>query len=151
MMGVTSGVSEFEGTGGYSEVSSQVQAVCDWFGPSDFLQMNKAGSSQDHDAADSPESELIGGPIQENKDLVRHTNPITYIASERTLPPFLVIHGDADPLVPFNQSELLVAALESVGSNVTFHRVKGAGHGGPAFETEEIAKMVSDFFARHLE
>ena len=113
--------------------------------------MNKAGSDQDHDAADSPESELIGGPIQENKDLVRRANPITYIMAERVIPPFLVVHGAADPLVPFNQSGLLVAALESVNSNVTFHPVKGAGHGGQAFETEEITTMVSEFFARHFE
>lgn len=150
MMGVTNGVTEFEGTGGWEEVSSQVQAVCDWFGPTDFLQMNHAGSIQDHDAADSPESELIGGPIQENKDRVRVANPITYITREQVIPPFLVVHGDADPLVPFNQSELLVEALQNVGADVTFHKVAGAGHGGEDFESKEILGLVRSFFNKHL-
>jgi acetyl esterase/lipase len=150
MLGVTNGVTEFEGTGGWEGVSSGVQAVCDWFGPTDFLQMNKAGSSQDHDAADSPESELIGGPIQENKDRVRLANPITYITRERIIPPFLVIHGDADSLVPFNQSELLVEALQKVGADVTFHRVASAGHGGELFEREDISELVHSFFDKHL-
>ena len=149
MMGVTSGVTEFE-TADWSTFSSQVQAVCDWFGPSDFLQMNKAGSIQNHDAADSPESELVGGPIQENKDLVHHTNPMTYITQERIIPPFLIVHGDLDPLVPFNQSELLVAALQNIEADVTFQRVTGAGHGGEAFESEEILGLVQSFFDKHL-
>jgi dipeptidyl aminopeptidase/acylaminoacyl peptidase len=150
MLGVTNGVQEFEGSGGWEGVSSAVQAVCNWFGPSDFLQMNRAGSIQDHDATDSPESELIGGPIQEHPEQVKRANPITYITSERIIPPFLVVRGDADPLVPFNQSELLVAALESVGSDVTFHPIKGAGHGGEEFESEEILVLVNSFFDKHL-
>jgi acetyl esterase/lipase len=149
MMGVTRGVAEFE-TADWATFSSQVQVVCDWFGPSDFLQMNKAGSIQDHDAADSPESELVGGAIQENKDLVHHTNPMTYIKTDRIIPPFLIVHGDLDPLVPFNQSELLVAALQNVKAEVTFHTAIGAGHGGEAFESKEILELVQSFFDKYL-
>jgi acetyl esterase/lipase len=150
MLGVSDGVSELEGTGGWSDTSSRVQAVCDWFGPTDFLQMNRAGSGQDHDAADSPESELIGGPIQEHAERVARANPMSYIIPDRRLPPFLIVHGDADPLVPFNQSQLLVTALERINANVHFHRVVGAGHGGPAFETPEISSLVQGFFDLNL-
>ena len=45
-----------------------------------------------HDAAESPESELIGGAIQENKELVARANPITYVTNDT--PPFLIIHGE---------------------------------------------------------
>jgi acetyl esterase/lipase len=150
MLGVTEGVTELEGDGGWMGVSSRVQAVCDWFGPTDFLEMNRAGSSQDHDAPDSPESELIGAPIQDHPERSARANPITYISHERPIPPFLVLHGDADPLVPFNQSELLVAALERIGAQVSFHRLEGAGHGGPRFETPEISNLVQRFFESHL-
>jgi acetyl esterase/lipase len=150
MLGVTGEVAELEGEGGWAGVSSRVQAVCDWFGPTDFLQMNKAGSVQDHDAPDSPESELVSGPIQENPEKVALANPLTYITPGRTYPPFLIVHGTADPLVPFNQSELLVAALRTVGAEVRFHPIAGAGHGGPAFEREEITDLVQAFFDRNL-
>ena len=57
-------------------------------------------------------------------------NPITYVKKDS--PPFLIMHGDKDPMVPFGQSELFVAALKKAGADVTFRPVKGAGHGGPA-------------------
>jgi dipeptidyl aminopeptidase/acylaminoacyl peptidase len=52
--------------------------------------------------------------------------------------------------VPFNQSKLLVEALQNVGADVTFHRVAGAGHGGEAFESKAILGLVSSFFDKHL-
>lgn len=150
MLGVTSGIAALEEDGGWAGTSSAVQAVCNWFGPTNFLRMNAAGSSQDHDAADSPESELLGAAIQSRPDLAAAANPISYIAASSAIPPFLVMHGDADPLVPFNQSELLVAALQAVSADVTFERIAGAGHGGPAFETPAVQQRVRAFFDTHL-
>jgi acetyl esterase/lipase len=150
MLGVTGGVAAFEGNGGWADYSSQVQAVCDWFGPTDFLRMNAAGSTMDHDAADSPESLFIGGPIQENRERAAEANPITYVTPEQSIPPFLIVHGDQDPLVPFNQSELLAAALASVGADYRFHRVVGGGHGGTDFDGGEVRAIVDAFFDRRL-
>jgi acetyl esterase/lipase len=144
MLGTAGDVKEFE-KGGHLQYSSRVEAVCDWFGPTDFTQMNKAGSTMDHDAANSPESHLIGGPIQENKEKTSRANPITYVS--RDDPPFLIMHGDKDPLVPINQSELLEAALKNAGVEVKFHAVKGAGHG---FGGPELTRIVREFFARHV-
>jgi dipeptidyl aminopeptidase/acylaminoacyl peptidase len=137
-------VKEFD-KGEHLHVSSRVQAVCDWFGPTDFLQMSKFPSQMDHDAADSPESKLVGGAIQENKEKVASANPITYVTGDD--PPFLIMHGDKDPLVPHSQSELLHAALTKAGVPSTLHVVAGAGHG---LGGSEINRMVSDFFNRHL-
>ena len=57
------------------------------------------------------------------------------------------MHGDKDPLVPLNQSELLRDALQKAGVPVKLHVVAGAGHGfgGPAINT-----MVKDFFNQYL-
>lgn len=126
-------------------VSSRVQAVCDWFGPTDFTKMNLAGSRMDHDAPDSPESQLIGGPIQENPQKCAQANPITYVS--KSDPPFLIMHGDGDPLVPLNQSELLHEALTKAEVDSTLHVVKGAGHG---FGGPETHGMVRTFFDKHL-
>jgi acetyl esterase/lipase len=148
MLGTTGDVKDLEGDGGNAGVSSRVQVVCDWFGPTDFLQMDAHrvdDRAQLHDPADSPESRLVGGPIQENEEKVRRANPITYVSPGD--PPFLILHGDRDPLVPHHQSVLLEEALRKAGVPVTFHTVKGAGHG---FGGPEVDAMVDAFFERHL-
>lgn len=147
MLGVTDGVKEFD-TETNAGVSSRVQAVVDNFGPTDFLQMDahRVPNGQLHDPADSPESKLVGGAIQSNKDKAAKANPITYVT--KNVPPFLIVHGDADPLVPHHQSMLLEAALKNAGAPVTFYTVKGAGHGG--FRDPKIPEMTKDFFAKHL-
>jgi acetyl esterase/lipase/cyclophilin family peptidyl-prolyl cis-trans isomerase len=147
MLGTAGGVKEFE-VGESLNVSSRVQAVVDYFGPTDFLQMDahRLPNGQVHDAADSPESQLVGGAIQENKDKVARADPITYVTAEA--PPFLVCHGDADPLVPHHQSVLLEAALRKAGVPVTFYTVTGAGHG--RFNDPRVPELTKAFLAEHL-
>lgn len=121
-----------------------MQAVLDWYGPTDLTQMGGT-----HDNPRSPEARLLGGPVQANKDRAARANPITYVSKDD--PPFLILHGDKDPTVPVSQSELLVAALKKAGVDVTFHPVKGAGHGGREFFSEENRRRIEAFFARHLQ
>jgi dipeptidyl aminopeptidase/acylaminoacyl peptidase len=117
--------------------------VVDWFGPTDFLKMGGK-----HDDPKSPESLLIGGAIQENKEKTAKANPITYVSKDAA--PFLIFHGDKDTLVPIGQSELLTEALKKAGVEVTLHPVRGAGHGGAAFGSAETRKLIEAFFAKHL-
>jgi len=145
LLGTTGGVKEFD-VGPNPGVSSRVGAVCDFFGPTDFTKMFSVWSSMDHDAPDSPESKLIGGPIQANKDKVQRANPITYVTKDA--PPFLIVHGDRDPLVPHSQSEILCEALQKAGVDVTFYTVKGGGHGG--FRDPQVDVLVTQFFKKHL-
>ena len=147
MLGTTDGVAEFE-VGENLEVSSRVQAVVDYFGPTDFLQMD-AQSLPDglvHDAPDSPESQLVGGPIQEHKDSVARANPITYVSEGDS--PFLIIHGDQDKLVPYQQSVLLKDALEKAGVPVTLYKVEGGGHGW--FRDPKVPELTKAFLEKHL-
>jgi acetyl esterase/lipase len=67
----------------------------------------------------------------------------------KSAPPFLICHGDHDPLVPHHQSELLEAALKKAGVPVTFYTVKGAGHGG--FHDPKVLEMTGDFLRRYLQ
>mgnify|MGYP001094637304 CR=1 FL=1 len=147
MLGVTGHVQAFE-VGEYLDQSSRVQAVVDYFGPTDFSQMDahRLPDGMVHDAPDSPESELVGGPIQEHPDRVAQANPVTYVRPDA--PPFLVVHGELDPLVPHHQSELLVAALQEAGAPVTFYTVAGAGHGG--FTDPQVPAMTRAFLDWHL-
>lgn len=147
MLGTTGDSKEFD-VGAHLDQSSRVQAVVDYFGPTDFLQMDahRLPNGMTHDPANSPESELIGGAIQENKDRTARANPITYVTPGD--PPFLICHGNKDPLVPHHQSELLEAALKKAGVPVTFYTVIGAGHGG--FKDPKVPEMTRAFLAACL-
>lgn len=147
MLGTMGDIAEFE-VGENLKESSRVQAVVDYFGPTDFLQMD-AQSLPDglvHDAPGSPESQLVGGPIQEYKDRVARANPITYVSKDDS--PFLIIHGDQDKLVPYQQSVLLKDALEEAGVTVTFYKVEGGGHG--RFKDPKVSELTKAFLEKHL-
>jgi acetyl esterase/lipase len=143
LLGTAGDVKDLEGQGGNLDQSSRVQAVVDWFGPTDLLKM---GGS--HDNPKSPESLLIGGPVQQHKEKAARANPITYVTRDDA--PFLILHGDKDPTVPYNQSELLAEALKKAGVEVTLRRVAGAGHGGKDFNSPENRRLMEEFFDRHL-
>jgi acetyl esterase/lipase len=145
LLGTTGDVKEFD-KGENLKFSSRVQAVCDYFGPTDFLKIGEFPSTIKHYDVNSPESKLIGGAILENKEACRRANPITYVTKND--PPFLIVHGDTDPLVPHNQSELLYEALQKAGVQAKLHIVKGGGHGG--FKDPSIDRMVEEFFGKYL-
>ena len=143
LLGTAGDVKELEGQLGNPKQSSRVQCVVDWFGPTDFLKMGGT-----HDDPASPESRLIGGPIRDNPEKVARANPIRYVTPDD--PPFLIVHGDADPTVPIGQSELLEAALKAARVDVTFLRLPGAGHGGPKFQAPDVQRRIDEFLDRHL-
>ena len=149
LLGVAGDVKEWEGDA--DKVSSQVQCVVDLYGPSDLAKMNQQAppfSRMDHDAADSPESLLVGGPVQQNKDKTARASPVTYVTKDD--PPFLIMHGDKDPLVPIGQSQELADAMKGAGVDVSFQVLPGAGHGGREFATQEVHRTVESFFEKHL-
>jgi acetyl esterase/lipase len=142
LLGTTGHVKELEGKGNLDR-SSRVQAVVDWYGPTDLTRIGPR-----HAGADSAPAKLIGGPIADNKDKAEKANPIAYITKNAA--PFLILHGTRDDLVPIQQSELLHEALKKAGVESTFERLEGAGHGGPQFHTPEVRKTIAAFFDKHL-
>lgn len=147
LLGTTADVNDFD-EGENLSASSRVQAIGDYFGPTDFLQMDKhrLTNGMIHNNQDSPESKLIGGNIQGNPEKVTRANPITYVTSDDA--PFLIIHGDNDPLVPHHQSELLEDALKKANVEVSFYTVKGGRHG--RFKDPNVPKITREFFRKHL-
>lgn len=152
MLGATAEVEELEGNIGPKHVTSRVHAVVDFYGPTDLTVMGDFPSRMDHDAPDSPESQLLGGPPKQNRAIARTANPITYITKDD--PPFLIVHGDLDRTVPYNQSQILHKALTKAGVDSTFIPVRGGGHGGWSKQTmptnQEIRKRVVAFFIKKL-
>ncbi|MEZ5965621.1 MAG: alpha/beta hydrolase fold domain-containing protein [Planctomycetota bacterium] len=140
-------VVDLEGTtGGNPGFSSRVQAVCDWYGPTEFVRMREFPTF-DHDAPNSPESLLVGGAIQANPDRAATANSIVFLTADDA--PLLIMHGTDDTTVPCHQSELLWrAATVGAGIDAAFVPVPGAGHGGPGFQV--LIQQVFDLFDQRL-
>jgi acetyl esterase/lipase len=148
LLGTSGGVKELEGDlGPHTGTSSRVSCVVNYFGPSNFLTMgaqSAPGGRIDHDAPDSPEAKLVGGALQENKEKAEAASPIAYVSKDD--PPFLNVHGTADPVVPFAQSETLHAALKKAGVDSTLITVEGGGH-GQGFPP--VVREIVEKFLRH--
>jgi acetyl esterase/lipase len=128
--------------------SSSVDAVVEWFGPTNMLLMDSCGGTDFiHNDAHSPASMYIGGPIQDNKEKCLLASPITYV--DPSDPPFLIFHGDKDRVVPYCQSELLFQALQKAKVSSQFYLVPNGQH-GPGTQVEPYLKMMVDFFNNEL-
>ena len=147
MLGTSGDVKKLEGTlGEHDDVSSRVNCVIDEFGPTNFLTMNDFPGTMDHLAADSPESKLLGQQITKVPELVREASPVTYITGDD--PPFLIIHGTKDPLVPFQQSVVFAEALRQAGVRVILQKIQNGEHGG--FNSNEINVRTRMILEKHL-
>jgi len=146
LLGVTDAAAGFEGNGGYSDQSSRVQAVVDMFGPSDLTVA--------FEGANTRLLEQVFGTTDHNSDIVKQASPVTWASGDD--PPFLILHGEKDTLVPPSQSEILYDHLTTAGVPATMVMVENAGHGfAPAGGTIDpsrtaITEMVADFFDQYL-
>ena len=147
MLGVSGDVEALEGSlGDHTQMSSRVTCVANYFGPSDLLSMDHFPSDIVHNAPDSPESQLVGGSIQEHQEKTRQASPLTYVSEDDA--PFLHVHGDKDKLVPFNQSVQLDNALDDVKVSSLLITMTDKGHG--RFESPGLNQLLEQFFAVHL-
>ena len=150
MVGVTGDMEEFK-TQDNRELSDGVQAVVDFYGPSDVTHVNDTPRDPIFTADKSkiPEDILFGGCVVDHPEIAQPGNPINYIEKDKPLPPFLIAHGDEDPMVPFNQSVLTAQKLLETGHTLEFYKVVGAGH-GTFMWTQELVDLVIRFFKAWL-
>ncbi|WP_282692241.1 alpha/beta hydrolase [Streptomyces sp. CC208A] len=137
-----------EGTEGVAEGDTSVQAAVDWYGVSDISSAAAALPPQLASLAD-PYAALLGAAPADRPDLARAASPVTY--ADRPAPPFLLVHGTADSLVPYRQSELLAERLRAQGGVVELVPVDGADHIflGASDVPSLVTRSVS-FLAEHL-
>jgi acetyl esterase/lipase len=158
LIGTTGNAKVFDNPAlGNPGVSSDVVAVIDWFGPSDFALLDQHARQQgcppDHGEADSPESAYLGAAIGTVPDKVKAANPITYVDADD--PPFLLQKGSKDCLVPIGQSRVLEQALKNSGVPIALEILEGAGHGDmglsqPLFLSEANVARVVTFAEQQL-
>ncbi|MBW6437220.1 alpha/beta hydrolase [Actinoplanes hulinensis] len=130
MLALTGDDPTLVGDVGILGVSDAIQSAIIWYGPGNLLSMaaqNHPRGTQDHDAADSPESLLIGGPVQQLPAAAAAASPVSYVSA--AAPPMLLVHGDEDRVVPAGQTRELYDRLHAAGAPVTLRLVTGADHG----------------------
>ena len=136
---------------GDEEVSSRVQAVCDWFGPSELLSMppNNVGNGRtEEDIAKSNGAKLLGATVRDVPKLAKDASALDNVSKDDAA--FLIMHGDADKGVPVIQSQKLHDKLIAHGVQSRLIVLKGAGHGGAQFLSPESKQAMLDFFTKTL-
>jgi acetyl esterase/lipase len=146
MLGVTGGDKELEGTlGAHLGQSTRVTCVLDFCGPSNFLTFGSQGSSLKPDDPSSAIAKLMGGLVNDRQDVARNASPVHHISSDDA--PFLLIHGDKDPLVPYAQAKELDEALEAAKIPATLLTMTRGGH---VFMNPTLTELMRHFLDRHL-
>jgi acetyl esterase/lipase len=148
LLGGSGGVEALEGTvGEHLEQSSRVQAIVDYYGPTDFVLRSQNQPKKTEDPRGSVYG-LLGGKATERLDLARLASPAYHVSKDD--PPLLIIHGDKDTTVCMDQSQRIADEYKRLGLDVTLEVVPEGGHGrGPYFEGE-YRKKVIEFLNRHL-
>jgi acetyl esterase/lipase len=170
LLGTSYGVPDLDATEN-AAVSDAVQAVCDWFGPvditqgpvvfeedpcqthMDYLNTTYGGEATPYFYWTLAWGTFLGGSLTDPTVLQQadRATPLSYVDEKD--PPFLVIHGENDGMVPIAQSELLVQALAQAGVEVTFVRLPGMGHSF-ASPTQEVdpafLEPTLEFLIMHL-
>lgn len=128
--------------------SPLVRAATLWYCPTDFSRFDpylaESGyPTPDHSLAGSPESRLLGAPVDDVPELVTLANPETWITAEA--PPVLLQHGTADDIVPWQLSRGFAAKLRAAGVDVTLEYLQGAGHATGEFRTPANVARVLDW------
>ena len=143
----------------WKDYSSDVQAVWDLFGLTDLALHSKkeidsyrngtADTSRWKRAEDTHIGAVLGGDVATMPQRAQEFTAQT--AVHDGMPPFLIMHGDADPAIPYADSIAFHDAIAAKqGNDVELYLVHGAGHGTPEFFQPSVQKIALDFFARTL-
>lgn len=149
LVGVTNDVKALEGTvGEHLEQSSDVQGIVSFFGASN-LQTILSQSTEHGLRVRIPALKLLLGDTPDKKpELARLASPVAHL--DKKDPPLLLLHGDADPQMPPQQSEELAKGYRELGLPVTMIVMPGSRHGGAEFYDDERTVIVSKFLDKVL-
>ena len=152
VLGTSGGVASLEGVElGNAQESSRVRAVIDLYGPTDLLKIEAQKLPcipLDGNAAYMPPSLLMGCAIQQCQDWTKTASPMTYVTSDD--PPFLIMHGLLDCLVPYKQSILLDESLRAAGVSSKLVLLANGEHGGKAFDDAKYEAMIDTFLDENV-
>jgi acetyl esterase/lipase len=147
LVGLTGEQPEYR-TDEYKEFRDSVKAVVDCFGPTDLAYFINDISSIPDEMRQIFES-LRGEDTDENVRRLQSINPVNHIEQGKKYPPFLILHGNQDELVPYSQSELMYQKLLEAGADASLVCVEGAPHEG-SFWSNEVLEEIRAFFDQNL-
>ena len=142
-LGVTGNVPEFEGDGPNKEQSSRVQAVADFYGPSDFTK----SYGRSVDAAEVLPL-FLGGDLEHARAMHLRASPLNWVTPDAA--PTLAIQGTKDRYVNYEQSVWIVDRLLSVGVPAELETIAGADHGFKGADEEQAEVRMIEFLGRYL-
>ncbi|HEY9734542.1 MAG TPA: alpha/beta hydrolase [Drouetiella sp.] len=148
LLGTSGGIKNLEGNLGNLNQRSDVQAVVDWSGPTDLVAIALEGERYKRlklDEMEGPVAKLLGGLPSKNKKLAADASPVTYIDSRD--PPFLIMHGENDTVVPLKQSEEFYRLLRAHNVKAEFKIIKDSDHD---ILRPDTLKVAEDFLAKNL-
>ena len=143
------------------KIDQPFQAVAVFFPPTDLVHYKHA--AEPDKAGEPPAAErrqrmrramvLAPGepadkPLDEKEMLERLRKISPALLVDRKQPPFLLVHGDADPVVPLQQSEVLIAALKKAGGSAELIVKHGGGHAWLTIPVEITA--MANWFDKQL-
>ncbi|MDF2802594.1 MAG: hypothetical protein K0S61_2497 [Anaerocolumna sp.] len=132
----------------YSEFSDSVKVAIDCFGPTDLSYVIDNMESLKEDTIAIFKG-LRGENTPENITKLKEINPVNHVQVGKAYPPFLILHGDKDTLVDYEQSEMIYHRLSDAGADTTLVRVEGAPHEG-SFWSNELLDIIKDFLNANL-
>jgi acetyl esterase/lipase len=141
LLGLTGDEARFE-TAEWAGESTRVQAVVDCFGPTD---LNKMVQVQFRDTPEEEKALLyaLGGAqtAEACADTLRAISPIQYAQPGKDYPPFLLLHGDADPLVLYEDTQTFYDRMNKCGYDMELVCVQGAPHEGSFWSLPLLEKI----------
>ena len=150
LVGLTGDVPEFK-TEEYAEYSDKVCAVVECFGPTDLPAMSSMPDDEEPAISDIQYimNGLCGGDMEKLSEVMMAMSPINYVEKGKDVPPFLLIHGDNDPIVPYEQMTSLFEKMVECEYDVEAWRIEGAEHEG-TFWSQDVYDVIGEFLKKNL-
>jgi acetyl esterase/lipase len=132
-------------TAEYSEESDSVRLVVECFGPADLMRM-LGGEIPEEPHADIFRALTAGKDV---KQVMREMSPVNHVKEGKAYPPFLLIHGSADTVVPYDQMVLMYRKLCDQGADVRAICVDHAPHEGN-FWSRDLHEIILAYIREKL-
>ncbi len=150
LVGLTGDAQEFK-TEEYAEYSDCVCAVVECFGPTDLIAMS--GMMEDDEPAVSDISYIMnglcGGDQKKLPEVMKKMSPVNYVEKGKDVPPFLLLHGDSDTIVPYDQMTRIFEKMVGCEYDVEAWRIEGADHEG-TFWSKDIYDVIREFLKKNV-
>lgn len=136
------------------DISSDIQFALDMFGPAEMKSLVAFDASKFSPTGrwksyqDTHVGAWLGETFEQNPQKFKQASPALNVNEKSA--PMLILHGDADPLVPYQQSIRMYDAMRNAGKEADLFLIKGAGHGSDEFWQESTRQLSLQYYDKYL-